>query len=370
MNQQKRGRWIACDLEEQYLKDNRKENKKNKKIASSTDRSKFKKTDLEKQQSRIKILSKEGLLIGKVLSITAQAIEVDCSGKIFACTLKGSLKREKIKTKNLVTVGDDVYFEGSDECTGTISIIAPRRSVLSRKEHLLQRKEQLLAANIDLVLITSSVVNPPLKPALIDRYIIAAQKGGMTPIIIINKVDLLKDPQHEREKLLYEEVVRTYTSLNICILSLSVVEAKGLDELEKIMKDKTSVFSGQSGTGKSSLINAVAHTSMNVGHLIKKTNKGMHTTTTTTLLPLPFGGWCIDTPGIRSFGVWGLQKDEVKNFFEEIVEQGRGCKYPNCTHINEPDCAVKKAVEEGKISYLRYDSYAKLLSDEEWDEPR
>lgn len=369
MTNQKRGRWIACEVEEAYLKDMRKEEKQNKKLASSKDRSKYKKTDLEKKHNQPKTPSTEGLLKGRVISIAPQAILVDTSTELFTCTLKGALKKEKNKLKNLVTVGDIVFFEKSDDKIGTIVQIAPRVSVLSRKDHLLQRNEQLIAANIDLVLITIAVVNPILKPALLDRYIIAAQKGGMQPVIVINKIDLLDNPKNSEEKQVFEEIIRAYTALNIPVIPVSVLQSRGLDDLKNIMKDKTSVFSGQSGTGKSSLINAIANTSILTGELVKKTNKGMHTTTTTNLLPLPFGGWCIDTPGIRSFGVWGLHKDEVRGYFEEILEYGQQCKYPNCTHTNEPSCAVKDAVNDGSISPIRYESYLKLISQEEWDSP-
>lgn len=356
------------ELEDTYIKNRRKEEKHQKKMIVSTDRSKYKKTDSEKSKKHIKSLPTEGLKKGKVISITPQAIFVDSSGISFECTLKGSLKKEKTKLKNLITVGDEVYFEEGKGHAGAISIVAPRRSHLSRKDHLLQRNEQLIAANIDLVLITVSVVNPALKPALIDRYIIAAQKGEMKPIIVINKIDLLKG--HAEEKALFEEVVKTYRDLNFTVIPVSIVSSIGLDLLERVMKDKTSVFSGQSGTGKSSLINALAKTSITVGELVKKTNKGMHTTTTTHLLPLPFGGWCIDTPGIRSFGVWGLEKSQVREYFDEILYYGKDCKYPDCTHTSEPECAVKQAVEEGKISSLRFESYLKLISEETWDIPK
>jgi ribosome biogenesis GTPase len=135
------------------------------------------------------------------------------------------------------------------------------------------------------------------------------------------------------------------------------------------MKDKTSLFSGQSGTGKSSLINAMSQFQLPIGNVIDKTRKGAHTTTSAQLLPLAFGGWCIDTPGIRSFGLWRLDKDEVEGFFPEILKFSLNCKYPSCRHLQEPECAVKQAVEQGQISPLRYESYQKLITDEDWDLP-
>jgi ribosome biogenesis GTPase len=355
------------ELEESYHSDiNRKEAKKEKKLASKTDRSKYKKTDLEKQQAKITV-KKENELIGRVLSIISQDITVDHDNKLFTCTLRGTLKQEKKRLKNLITVGDIVRFEKGHQDSGTIHFIEPRTSWLSRADHLLKRNEQLLASNIDYVLITVSAAFPDLKPALIDRYIIASEKGSMTPIILINKIDLLEDERFKKDKAFYEETLKTYQDLGYKIIPISAVTDEGLDELKNVMKDKISVFSGQSGTGKSSLINKVTGLDLSVGELTKKTLKGGHTTTQARLVKLPFGGFCIDTPGIRSFGVWGLEKEEVRHYFKEFEKFSPSCKFPDCTHTQEPGCQVIKAIEEGHISPFRYDSYQKLLASEIWD---
>lgn len=355
------------DFEESYHNDvNRKEAKKEKKLASKMDRSKYKKTDAEKQQLK-EAPKKDNELKGRVLSIVSQDITVDAEEKIYTCTLRGSLKQEKKRLKNLITVGDIVYFEKGPQDTGTIHYIEPRTSLLSRADHLLKRNEQLLAANIDQVLITVSAAFPDLKPALIDRYIIASEKGSMTPILLINKIDLLNDDRFKKDITLYEETLKTYKDLGYKVICLSTLTNEGLEELKSIMKDKISVFSGQSGTGKSSLINKVTGLDLSVGELTKKTLKGGHTTTQAKLVKLPFGGYCIDTPGIRSFGVWGLKKEEVKHYFQEFEKFSTECKYPDCCHKEEPGCRVTQAVNEGKISALRYESYLKLLAHENWD---
>lgn len=354
------------DLEEDYFGDQRKENKRQKKIASRTDRSKYKKTDLNKQLPK-PLIDKEGLLYGRVLSIISQDITVECEGQLYTCTLRGTLKQERTRIKNLITVGDKVYFEKGNGFTGSIHEVEERKSFLSRADHQLKRSEQLIAANIDLVLITSSAALPDLKPALIDRYIIAAQIGQMEPVIVINKIDLLKDKRHAKEKVIFEHMVETYRHLGFKVLPVSCVTDEGFDALKAVMKDKTSCFSGQSGTGKSSLINKVTGLDLAVGPITKKTLKGGHTTTTAKLITLSFGGWCIDTPGIRSFGVWSLRKDEVRHHFQEFEALSPHCKYPNCTHITEPGCAVLEALEEGKISPFRYDSYVKLFFEEDWE---
>ena len=258
-------------------------------------------------------------------------------------------------------MGDFVLFEKEGKHKGTISHIEERISCLSRQEHFRRERRQLIAANIDQVLITVSVVSPPLKPPLVDRYIIATYKGNMEPVIIINKIDLLTKPSPDDTQL--EQFLTIYRSLNIPVLAVSTLTGEGIELLKKTMQGKASVFSGQSGAGKSSLINAVTGLDLAVGDLVEKTKKGSHTTTSARLIPLVFGGWCIDTPGIRSFGVWDLHREDLNAFFPEIAQMGQQCKYPNCTHSHEPGCALEKAVEEGYISLMRYDSYLKLLEE-------
>ena len=363
-------RWVGCDVEEHFFGDDRKISKKERKIAIDKDRSKFKKTDLIKQKQRDdkfqERTSDESSLRGRVLSIVPEGILVDHEGTQTTCTLRGLLKKDKSQFKNLVTVGDFVRFQKLTATEGIINQIEPRFSVLSRADNITRRKEQLIAANIDQVLITASVVEPPLKPSLIDRYIIAAHKGKMTPIIVINKIDLLEDETETddllHEKELYEEAIRAYASADIRVIPVSASTGEGIDELKAVMKDKASVFSGQSGTGKSSLINMVTGLNLNVGDVVGRTKKGAHTTTTAKLVPLSFGGWCIDTPGIKSFGVWDLQKDEIEEYFDEIFEHGKGCRFPDCTHTHEAGCAVHVAVEKGQISPLRFESFITLMA--------
>lgn len=359
--------WDEEDLEKHFFGEDRKLSKQMRKMASAKDRSKYKKTDQDKLQKKIqKETQQEGLLRGRVLSNASQGNIVECEGEIYECILRGVLKKEKSQMKNLITVGDFVLFQQTSEKEGVIYYVEPRKSVLSRADNLSRRKEQLIAANIDQVLITTSVVSPPIKPFLVDRYIIAAKKGGMTPIIIVNKIDLLQkestDPiLLEVELEIFREFLEAYEIANIKVVPVSVATGEGLDVLKEIMKGKASVFSGQSGVGKSSLINAITGLNLRIGSIVDKTQKGAHTTSATHLLPLEFGGWCIDTPGIKSFGIWDLKKDEISQYFSEISQIGHTCKFPNCDHIHEEECAVRVAVEEGKISPLRYESYLNLL---------
>lgn len=362
--------WVACDVESHYFGTDRKHSKKEKKLAIAKDRSKYKKTDqakLQKSQKQKAYIPTDQDRRGRVISIKPEGffVENETSSEIIVCSLKGALKKEKNLSKNLVTVGDFVLY---NEVNKTITYIEPRKSLLSRADNLSRRKEQFIAANVDQVIITVSVVSPEIKPFLIDRYIIAAVKGNLTPIIVVNKIDLLQDetkenPLIEVQKEIYEEVLAAYTKAKISIIGVSVVTGEGLEDLKKIMQGKTSVFSGQSGVGKSSLINIICGTELRTGEIVSKTKKGSHTTTTTKLIQLSFGGWCVDTPGVKSFGVWDLKKNELKSYFTEIEKYGQSCKYQDCSHIQEEDCAVIKAVEEGKISLLRYQSYQMLLQD-------
>lgn len=363
-------RWIGCPIEEEYVKHNRKEGKQQRKIALAKDRSKYKKTDVEKyrrslEKDRDAKMSKQEWLEGRVLSIMPQGIIVSWEGERISCVLKGLLKKERTQFKNLVAVGDFVLFEKIAPGEGIVAQIKPRHSILSRADNLSRRKEQLIAVNIDQVLITVSVVNPPLKPSLIDRYIIATYKGNMAPIIIINKVDLLEKPDDmivEDELDLYQELLKAYAVIGIPVISVSTVNQTGLEELKEVMRGKSSVFSGQSGVGKTSLINFATGLDLRVGDTVERTKKGSHTTTLTQLIPLEFGGWCVDTPGIKSFGVWDLKKEEIEGYFTEIHECGLQCKFPNCTHTHEEDCAVLQALEAGNLSPVRYDSYQSLMA--------
>lgn len=366
MTKEKKGkRWVSCPVEDQYLGERRKEGRQERKMASARDRSKYKKTDQGKRKEIFdaEALLKQGLMRGRVVSIASQGIIVYLDS-LWICELRGILKKEKTHQKNLVAVGDYVWFEESAPGEGAIAAVEPRKTLLSRADNLSRRKEQLIATNIDQVLITGSVVDPPLKPALIDRYIIAARKGGMEPVVIINKVDRLNDEQDPfvaKEREIYQECLRAYAKVGISVVSVSATTGEGIDALREQMANKSSVFSGQSGVGKTSLINTITGLDLRVGDTVAKTRKGAHTTSSASLMPLSFGGWCVDTPGIKSFGVWDLEADEVEQYFDEIYSKGRECAFSNCTHSHETDCAVKRAVETEEISFLRFMSYQALM---------
>ncbi len=341
------------DFEEQYhAKKDRKQHRKDKRYAQTSDRSKFKKTDQEKKEA---VPIDPHWRRGRVVAISGEGAWVDLNGIRILSSLRGLLKKEKMQAKNIIAVGDFVYLTSED----SIAHIEERYSFLARTD-ISGRKEQLIAVNVDQAIIAISFSNPVLKPALVDRYLIAAEKGNIHPIIVINKIDLLATAAEE-EKLHYQEFLTEYEKLGIPILSVSSLESTGLEALKALLKDKVSVFSGQSGVGKSSLINAAYGLQLRTGDLAHKTSKGTHTTTVAELISLPGGGYCVDTPGIRSFGIWQLQKEEVIEHFHDLATFR--CKYPDCAHINEPNCGVLKALEKGKLSLLRYESYRTLLDE-------
>jgi ribosome biogenesis GTPase len=356
-------------FEEKFHETTKKEIKQQRKILRKKDRSKFKKTDLEKIQPPP--ASKKELSEGRIISISGEGSYVLSQNKKYLCSIRGALKNRFSKEKNIIAVGDMVDISIETEDSGSIIDVKERFSTLIRFDPTRKRK-QILAVNIDQVLITASVVKPFLKPSLVDRYIIAALQGNMQPVILINKIDLLNTPppecskdEIENEKKLLSEFLQAYKKTNFKIITVSCATGEGIDSLKNIMKNKASVFSGQSGTGKSSLINMVAGTSLKTGEVVKKTYKGAHTTTAASLIPLEDGGFCIDTPGIKSFGLWELKKEEIKDFYPEFSPFCDKCKYINCLHINEPGCKVKEAVENNEISTLRFDSYLNLIIESE-----
>ena len=308
-----------------------------------------------RKRSKTREEPKKTGILGRVLSVTGEGVVVEVEGIELLCNLKGLMKKEK-KESSIVTVGDLVQVERE---TKRILHVEERHSFLGREDPF-GREQQLIAANIDQVLIVTAI--PSLKPTLIDRTLIAAELGNIHPIIVINKIDLLNEVS-EKECDLYHQMIEAYEPLGIPLLSVSTRTGIGLENLRSLMNQKISAFAGQSGVGKSSLLNTTFGLRLQTGDLAQKTGKGSHTTTRARLLPLPHGGFCIDTPGIRSFGIWKIRKSDVMNHFREFVPYASECRYPDCTHLKEPLCAVQKALQEKRLSQLRFSSYQALMEE-------
>lgn len=304
-------------------------------------------------------------MTGRVIKITGLTYHVKLTDEIVLCSVRGSVKEKAEFELSPVVVGDDVKVivdelppSESELRTGVITEVLPRRTHFAKKKTTLKKeREQIIAANIDQMIIVAAVKKPPFRMRLIDRFIITAQQGGMKPVVVINKVDLKHTIDLERAK-------EIYNSVGIELLTTSALKMQGTERLKEVLKDRESVFVGQSGAGKSSLLNAIQPgLKLRTGGISSKSGKGKHTTTVVELFPLEFGGFVVDTPGLRALGLAQLDKWSVDQFYSEIFEASQGCRFSDCRHKNEPDCAVKKAVEDGSIFPERYKSYMKIFDD-------
>lgn len=346
------------ELYEEHFEDKgKRSSRKQRKYLQQSDRSQYKKTDQKPKETSEAFILAPDQQKGQVLSIVPEGMLVETASGQYIAQLRGSFKKKKDKSKNLIAVGDFVVITPLDATSATIDHILPRFSVLSRADNLSRKKEQLIAVNVDIVIIMASLSHPELKSNLIDRYLIAAKIGGLHPIVVINKFDL------DVDKTLAEKLKASYEAIDIPTFFISTTTGLGIEALAEFLQGKTSVISGQSGVGKSSLLSLFTQNTLKVGDIVERTQKGSHTTTVAQMIPLTIGGYCIDTPGIRSFGIWDLAKDQISGFFPEIFAIGHDCRYVDCTHQEEPGCAVNAAVLEGRIPFHRFSSYLCLVKE-------
>jgi ribosome biogenesis GTPase len=285
----------------------------------------------------------------------------DDSGTQWNCRIRGKLKIDQdISSTNPIAVGDKVVFSIEDEAehTAVISGILPRENYIVRTSPHNRHQKHIVAANLDQAVLIATIRNPRTSQGFIDRFLITAEAYHIPAVIVWNKADLHKDKYagewEEKNKILNDIGYTTFT--------VDALHGHGLDELAGHLKDKTSLFSGHSGVGKSTLINHfIPGNNLRVKEVSGWNGKGQHTTTFAEMFELPGGGRIIDTPGVKEFGIVAITKEELSHYFPEMRDRIHGCKFNNCVHINEPGCAIKEAVEEGAISEERYDSYLAIF---------
>lgn len=282
-------------------------------------------------------------------------------GDFMDCRIKGKFRISGIKSTNPIAVGDVVDYEideNSDARTGTINKIHNRKNYIVRKSVNLSHQMHIIASNIDQVFLLVTINNPPTTFNFIDRFLVTAEAYGIETILIFNKIDTF-DEETVNDQLYMQHV---YTQIGYKCMRVSAIEMKGIDDLKAMMIGKVSMFSGHSGVGKSTLVNAMEPSL----HLKTKTiseasKQGQHTTTFAEMYDLSFNAKIIDTPGIKGFGIVDMEKEEISGYFPEFFKLKDQCKFNNCLHKEEPHCAIKKALDEDKISYTRYNSYLKIL---------
>ena len=288
-----------------------------------------------------------------VIGISSGRCRVFLDGHEVDCIVPSEMAKRQRST---LAVGDHVMVEPVEGALWRLVEILPRRTALSRPDPLNPHVERLIAANIDVVVNVVSIKSPLLRPRLIDRFLIAAERGGAQPAICVNKIDLIED----REAAL--EPLRVYEELHIPIAICSTRSGEGIDSLRKLIERKTSAFVGHSGVGKSSILNALDGRLQLATADVHKRGTGRHTTTASTLFDLGDDTYVIDTPGIREFGLWDITPEALRESFPEFREAAEWCRFNDCTHLHEPGCEVKKRVERGDISPARYETYRRLAT--------
>ncbi len=306
---------------------------------------------------------------GLVIKNTGSWYIVRCDdGAELSCKIKGNLRLKGFRCTNPVAVGDVVNLELKPDGTAFIVSIEPRRNYIIRRASNLSREFQILAANLDMAVLVVTLVNPVTSTVFIDRFLATAQAYRVPVTIVFNKIDLLSDPE-DRELL--EAVVHLYRTIGYQVVTMSATTGEGAQELRELLRGKMSLLSGNSGVGKSSIINLlVPGARLKVGDVSAVHHTGMHTTTFSEMLDMPGGGSIIDTPGVKGFGTIDFEKSEIAHYFPEIFEVSQQCRYNNCTHTHEPGCAVLAAVGDHRISQSRYSSYLSILDDTDPDKYR
>lgn len=298
---------------------------------------------------------KKGLVIKSTGSRYTVLSEDD---EIIVCRIRGKIRLEDIKSTNPVSVGDRVVFNTEESGEGVISEIQERKNYIIRRATNLSKESQIIAANIDQAVLIITINFPMTSRVFVDRFIAASEAYNIPVTLVFNKTD-----RYDAEHLnILNEWCELYEDIGYKTLAVSAKKQENLDEVKDLLKDKITVLSGHSGVGKSTLINRIEpDLNLKTAEISAIHQSGKHTTTFAEMHALSFGGYIIDTPGIRGFGLIHIEKEELYHYFKEIFEHSKDCRFHNCTHYSEPGCSVKEAVENGEIAQSRYESYLSIL---------
>lgn len=283
-------------------------------------------------------------------------------GRIVECKVKGNFRLKGIRSTSPVAVGDYVDIIMNAEGTALISAIDDRKNYIIRKASNLSKQSQIIAANLDQALLIITIKQPETSTTFIDRFLAGAEAYRVPVVLMFNKTDLLNDDERHYQ----QQMVELYETIGYPCIEISAETGMGIDQLQTLLKQKVTLVSGNSGVGKSTLINAIIpHADQRTAEISNAHGTGMHTTTFSEMIELAEGGYLIDTPGIKGFGTFDIEREELTSYFKEIFEFSKDCKFNNCTHTHEPGCAVLQAVENHYISVSRYQSYLNMLEDKD-----
>ena len=283
-------------------------------------------------------------------------------GKVVECKIKGNFRLKGIRSTNPVAVGDHVEIALNQEGTAFITHIDERRNYIIRKSQNLSKQSHIIAANVDQAFLIVTVNYPQTSTTFIDRFLASAEAYSVPVVLVFNKRDILSDDERHYQ----QSMVHLYETIGYECREISAATGEGVEGLHKLLKGKITLLSGNSGVGKSTLINQILpEANLRTAEISDAHNTGMHTTTFSEMLELPEGGYIIDTPGIKGFGTFDMEPEELTSYFREIFHFSKDCKFSNCTHTHEPGCAVLKALEEHYIAQSRYQSYLGMLEDKD-----
>ena len=306
----------------------------------------------------------QGLVIKNTGSwYTVKTVE----GSVVECKIKGNFRLKGIRSTNPVAVGDHVEIELNSQNTAFITTIGDRKNYIIRKSQNLSKQSHIIAANVDQAFLVVTVERPQTSTTFIDRFLATAEAYSVPVVLVFNKTDLLDDSLMRYQRMMTD----LYETVGYKCVAVSAETGEGMDELMEMLRDRITLLSGHSGVGKSTIINRLLPgVNLRTAEISDAHNTGMHTTTFSEMLPLPGGGYIIDTPGIKGFGTFDMEPEELTSYFKEIFRFSKDCRFSNCTHTHEPGCAVLKAVEDHYIAASRYQSYLSMLEDKDGNKYR